>query len=88
MEVFQLDEGSSKNDDRNKMSFLTSKGVKRSITLCIILTILSIIYTFINKLSTSSIDNLFGSLFDRMVNMSPEQIQKFLNFSKSPTVRT
>ena len=87
-EVFEVDESASRSDNKNKLSFLTSKGAKRSLTLLIILIIVSIIYTFINKLSASSIESLFGKIFDKMVNMSPEEIRKIVNFSKSSTVRT
>ena len=87
MEVFEVDESASRSDNKSKLAFLTSKGAKRSLTLFIILTILSIIYTFINKLSDSSVDSLFGKTFNKMVSMSPEEIEKFVNLSKSITVR-
>ena len=86
MEVFEIDESPSKSDNKNKMSFLTSKGFKRSLTLLIILTIVSIIYTFINKLSTSSIETFFGKIYKQMSNMSPDQFENFVNFLKSSTM--
>ena len=86
MEVFEVDESASRSTNKSKYSFLTSKGVKRSLTLLIILTIVSIIYTFINKLSSSSIESLFGKVFDKMSTMSAEEIKNFVNFSKSSTV--
>ena len=86
MEVFEVDESASRSSNKIKLSFLTSKGAKRSLTLLIILTIVSIIYSFINKLSASSIESLFGKTFDKMSNMSSEEIKKFVNFLKSSTV--
>ena len=87
MESFEVDESASRSDNKNIMTFVTSKGFKRSLTLLIILTVLSTIYTFINKLSDSSVDSLFGKIFNKMLNMSPDEIEKFVNFSKSTTVR-
>ena len=46
MEVFEVDESASRSSNKIKLSFLTSKGAKRSLTLLVILTIVSIIYTF------------------------------------------
>ena len=86
MEVFEVDESASRSSNKIKLSFLTSKGAKRSLTLLIILTIVSIIYSFINKLSASSIESLFGKIFDKMSTMSAEEIKNFVNFSKSSTV--
>ena len=88
MEVFEVDESASGSSNKSKFSFLTSKGAKRSLTFYIILTIVSTIYTFIVKLSASSIESLFGQIFDKMVHISPEEIKKFVNFSKSSTVHT
>ena len=45
MDVFEIDESASRSINKSKLSFLTSKGAKRSLTLLIILTIVSIIYT-------------------------------------------
>ena len=87
MESFEVDESASRSDNKNRMAFLTTKGFKRSVALLIILTITSIIYTFINKLSDSSVDSLFGRIFEKMTNMSPEEMEKFVNLSKSTTVR-
>ena len=86
IEVFEVDESASRSGNKSKLSFLTSKGAKRSLTLFFILTIVSIIYTFINKLSASSIESLFGPIFHKMFHMSPEEIEKFVNFSKSSTM--
>ena len=87
MESFEVDESASRSDNKNRMAFLTTKGFKRSVALLIILTITSIIYTFINKLSDSSVDSLFGRVFEEITNMSPEDMEKFVNLSKSTTVR-
>ena len=78
MEAFEVDESPSKSDNKNKMSFLTSKGFKRSMTLLIILTIVSIIYAFLNKLSASSLDAIIGKLFKKMMSdMSKDELQNF-----------
>ncbi len=87
MESFEVDESASRSDNKNRMAFLTTKGFKRSVALLIILTITSIIYTFINKLSDSSVDSLFGRFFNKLTNMSTEQMDKLVNLSKSTTVR-
>lgn len=87
MESFEVDESASRSDNKNRMAFLTTKGFKRSVALLIILTITSIIYTFINKLSDSSVDSLFGRFFIKLTNMSTEQMDKLVNLSKSTTVR-
>ena len=87
MESFEVDESTSRSDNKNIMTFVTSKGFKRSLTLLIILTVLSTIYTFINKLSDSSVDSLFGRLFNKLTSMSTEQMDKLVNLSKSTTVR-
>jgi hypothetical protein len=87
MESFEVDESASRSDNKNRMAFLTTKGFKRSVALLIILTITSIIYTFINKLSDSSVDGLFGRFFIKLTNMSTEQMDKLVNLSKSTTVR-
>ena len=86
MEVFEVDESASRSSNKSKLSFLTSKGAKRSLSLFTILTIVSKIYTFINKLSASSIESLFGKILDKMSHMSPEEMKKFVNFLKSSTV--
>ena len=87
MESFEVDESASRSDNKNRMAFLTTKGFKRSVALLIILTITSIIYTFINKLSDSSVDSLFGRFFSKLTNMSTEEMEKLVNLSKSTTVR-
>ena len=87
MESFEVDESASRSDNKNRMAFLTTKGFKRSVVLLIILTVTSIIYTFINKLSDSSVDSLFGRFFNKLTNMSTEQMDKLVNLSKSTTVR-
>ena len=87
MESFEVDESASRSDNKNRMAFLTTKGFKRSVALLIILTITSIIYTFINKLSDSSFDSLFGRFFNQLTNMSTEEMEKLVNLSKSTTVR-
>ena len=87
MASFEVDESASRSDNKNRMAFLTTKGFKRSVALLIILTITSIIYTFINKLSDSSVDSLFGRFFNKLTNMSTEQMDKLVNLSKSTTVR-
>ena len=87
MESFEVDESASRSDNKNRMAFLTTKGFKRSVALLIILTITSIIYTFINKLSDSSVDSLFGRFFNKLTNMSTEEMEKLVNLSKSTTVR-
>ena len=87
MESFEVDESASRSDNKNRMAFLTTKGFKRSVALLIILTITSIIYTFINKLSDSSVDSLFGRFFNTLTNMSTEEMEKLVNLSKSTTVR-
>jgi hypothetical protein len=87
MESFEVDESASRSDNKNRMAFLTTTGFKRSVALLIILTITSIIYTFINKLSDSSFDSLFGRFFSKLTNMSTEEMEKLVNLSKSTTVR-
>ena len=87
MESFEVDESASRSDNKNRMAFLTTTGFKRSVALLIILTITSIIYTFINKLSDSSVDSLFGRFFNTLTNMSTEEMEKLVNLSKSTTVR-
>ena len=87
MEDFEVDQSSSKSDNKNKIAFLTSKGFKRSITLVIILTIFSIIYTFFNKLPASSLETIIEKIFKKMMSdMSKDELQNIVSLSKSSNV--
>lgn len=50
----------------SKFDFMRKKGFKRGVFLLIILTFLSTVYTFVNKLSSPNINEIYQGLFSKM----------------------
>lgn len=50
----------------SKFDFMRKKGFKRGVFLLIILTFLSTVYTFVNKLSSPNINQIYQGLFSKM----------------------
>lgn len=57
---------SADNKNFSKFTFVRKKGFKRGVCLLIILTFLSIVYTFVNKLSSPNINKIFQDVFTKM----------------------
>ena len=57
---------SADNKNFSKFTFMRKKGFKRGVCLLIILTFLSIVYTFVNKLSSPNINKIFQDVFTKM----------------------
>ena len=75
---------STDNKNFSKFAFMRKKGFKRGACLLIILTFLSIIYTFVNKLSSPNINQIYQDVFARMkeeITKSPmmKNIMKIAN---------
>ena len=75
---------STDNKNFSKFAFMLKKGFKRGACLLIILTFLSIVYTFVNKLSSPNINQIYQDVFARMkeeITKSPmmKNIMKIAN---------
>ena len=75
---------SADNKNFSKFTFMRKKGFKRGACLLIILTFLSIVYTFVNKLSSPNINQIYQDVFARMkeeITKSPmmKNIMKIAN---------
>ena len=69
----------SQNTDKNnssKFDFMRKKGFKRGVILLIILTFLSTVYTLVNKLSSTNVNEIYQGLFSKMKN----EIRKITNY--------
>ncbi len=66
MENFTEAIQSSDNKNLGKLEFVRKNGFKRGMFLLILLTFLSIVYTFLNKLSSPNVNQIYEGLFARM----------------------
>ena len=63
-------DASNTTNERKLTSLFGTKGFKRSMFCLILLTVLSIIYSFVNKLGDEQFKILFQNLFSKMEEMS------------------
>ena len=66
MENFTEVTQGSDNKNLGRFEFVRKNGFKRGIFLLILLTFLSIVYTFLNKLSSPNVNQIYEGLFARM----------------------
>ena len=66
MENFTEVSQSSDNKISSKFDFMRKNGFKRGVFLLIILTFLSTVYTFVNKLSSPNVNQIYQGLFAKM----------------------
>ena len=66
MENFTEVTQGSDNKNLGRFEFVRKNGFKRGMFLLILLTFLSIVYTFVNKLSSPNVNQIYEGLFARM----------------------
>ena len=66
MENFTEVTQGSDNKNLGRFEFVRKNGFKRGMFLLILLTFLSIVYTFLNKLSSPNVNKIYEGLFARM----------------------
>ena len=69
-------DASNTTNERKLTSLFGTKGFKRSMFCLILLTVLSIIYSFVNKLGDEQFKILFQNLFSKMEEMSKNDSMK------------
>ena len=66
MENFTEVTQGSDNKNFSRFEFVRKNGFKRGMFLLILLTFLSIVYTFLNKLSSPNVNQIYQGLFAKM----------------------
>ena len=70
MELFEMVADADSATRSDKKSYFNRKGLKRTVALLVILMILGIMHSIIQRLSDTNINVLFNKLFNEMKNIS------------------
>ena len=70
MELFEMVADADSATRSDKKSYFNRKGLKRTVALLVILMILGIMHSIIQRLSDTNINVLFTKLFNEMKNIS------------------
>lgn len=70
MELFEMVQDADDATRSDKKSYFNKKGFKRALLLLMVLMLLAIIHTIIQRLSDTNVNVLFNKLFNQMQNFT------------------